>query len=240
MNRTVKLLSIALVVQLALAGLVWSTLAVSPAASHEPLLTNAGEATAITLVDPDDGELSLQKQDDGSWQLGDGTAADSDKVSRLLDRLSGLRESFPVAQTEAARERFKVADDNFRRKVILRRGDQDLGTLILGSSPAMGEVHARLAGTDAIYRVELPLYELPATESHWKAPEPEPEDKDTDADSGDHAADSQDTEAEADTGEDAGTGPENARDSAADTVTEADTDAAAAAAEEDTAGSDAS
>lgn len=230
MNRTVKLLSIALVVQLALAGLVWSTLAVSPAATHEPLLANAGEATAITLVDPDDGELNLQKQDDGSWQLGDGTAADGDKVNRLLERLSGLRESFPVAQTEAARARFKVADDSFRRKVILRRGDETLATLILGSSPAMGEVHARVAGTDAIYRVELPLYELPATAAHWKAPEPEPEDREADAgdSNGDTAADTADAEATTGTEEDAGAGTESGTDNEAKAAETPEADAAAA------------
>lgn len=228
MKRTVKLLSIALVVQLALAGLVWSTLSGSPSASHEPLLANAGEATGITLVDPDDGELNLQRQDDGSWQLADGTPADDARVNRLIDRLADLREGFPVARTEAARERFKVADDSFRRKVILRRGEDTLATLLVGSSPAMGEVHVRVAGTDPIYRVELPLYEMPATSSYWQAPEPTPEDTDAGADSGADAETDAGTAAgaETDTGDGTDTADNATETPAADTRPDTETDAA--------------
>jgi hypothetical protein len=173
MKRNLTLLSIVLALQLALAGLVWSTQAAPPAASHAPLLPDVDKATEITLVDPDDGSLTLRRVD-GQWQLDDGQKADADTVAQLLDRLAALKESFPVARTEDARARFKVADDHFRRKVILRDGDRPLATLLVGSAPAMGESHVRLADTDPIYRVALPVYDLPVTADHWRAREPKP------------------------------------------------------------------
>ena len=174
MNRTIKLLSVVLVVQIALAVVVWGTRSSTTVASHEALIPEAKKATEIVLEDPEEGRLTL-RQKDGEWFLEDDTKADSNRVKRLLDTLSELTESFPVARSDDARNRFKVAEDEFRRKVPLRRGEDALATLLVGSSPAMGESHIRLADADAIYRAELPVYELPPDRSSWQAPEPEPE-----------------------------------------------------------------
>ncbi|MCK7546622.1 DUF4340 domain-containing protein [Marinobacter koreensis] len=195
MNRSIKLLSIALVAQLILTGVVWSMQASGPVVSNDPLLPQAGKADQIVLIDPEDGQLTLTLKDDNWFLKAESKKADKaknskdtatadtpvkankSKVEALVAQLSGLKRSFPVARTPDARDRFKVADDTYRRKVVLKQGDDTLATLFVGNSPSMGESNVRLADDDAIYRAALAEYQLGVTAANWKAPKPKPKPK---------------------------------------------------------------
>jgi len=63
MNRTIKLLSVVLVVQIALAVVVWGTRSSTTVASHEALIPEAKKATEIVLEDPEEGRLTLRQKD---------------------------------------------------------------------------------------------------------------------------------------------------------------------------------
>lgn len=76
-----------------------------------------------------------------------------------------------------------MAKDDYRRKLLLTRANGDSTTLLVGTSPVMGESHLRLEGDDNIYRGELPLYELSVDPQHWKRPEPPAEEPESAADS---------------------------------------------------------
>lgn len=187
MKQPVKLLSVVLIVQLVLTGIVWSSDSGKVQGESGPLVADLDNVTGITLSDPEEGTLNLKKSGD-LWMLsGDNageTKADNAKVEKLIDQIAALDPDFPVARSKEASERFKVAEDVFRRKIILEGGNRDPVTLLVGTSPAMGESHVRLIGEESIYRVELPIYQLSADTARWEAPK---KDKDKDKDKADEA-----------------------------------------------------
>ncbi|MDX1755935.1 MAG: DUF4340 domain-containing protein [Marinobacter sp.] len=173
MKQPIKLLSAVLMVQLALTGIVWSSAADTDGGTTGPLVAELEGVTAITLADPEEGTLTLTGTGEDWLLSGDdveATRADNAKVTQLIDRISTLSPDFPVARSDQAQERFKVAEDAFRRRLTLDKANGDVVTLLVGTSPAMGESHVRLVGEAAIYRVALPVYDLPVDENHWKAP----------------------------------------------------------------------
>ncbi|RBP32656.1 uncharacterized protein DUF4340 [Marinobacter pelagius] len=182
MNQSIKRLSLLLIIQLVVTAWVWSAGSEATRDPSGPLVADLDGVTRITLTDPEEGNLTLAKTDNG-WEIqgkdGEDIQAAKARVERLIDRITQLRADFPVARSEQARERFKVAEDSFRRKVVLESQAKDTITLLIGTSPAMGESHARLVGDNAIYRVELPAYELPVDKERWKAPEKEQKQEDS-------------------------------------------------------------
>jgi hypothetical protein len=62
-----------------------------------------------------------------------------------------------------------VADDRFERRVTLKAGDQPVATLILGDSPGFRRTFARPAEDDAVYDLDLPLFDLSQRQDDWLA-----------------------------------------------------------------------
>lgn len=89
------------------------------------------------------------------------------KVYDLLTRLATLRRGLPIATSGAALERFKLADDDFEHRIVLKRGGKTLGTLYLGSSSGVRQTDARTASDRAVYAIDLASYELPTQASDW-------------------------------------------------------------------------
>lgn len=111
-----------------------------PTASAGPLLAFAPEqVTGIRIRSPEGEPISVTKTPDG-WTipaLADLPAAEH-KVTGLLTKLAGLQKGVPVATSEEALKRFKVAADAFERKLVLERGDDSPAILYLGDSPDSG------------------------------------------------------------------------------------------------------
>lgn len=175
MKGSIKLLSILLLLQLLLSGIIWRTDSRGVQAQEAPLVGNMDEVTRIRLEDPEEGTLELDRNGD-NWMIKEAEKgeieADGDQVQRLLQRIEALKRDYPVAGSSAARTRFKVDEAQFNRKLSLERKSGTPVTLLVGSSPAMGESHVRLADEDTIYRVELPLHELAVDSERWVKPEP--------------------------------------------------------------------
>ena len=171
MRKTIGILSVLLVAQLVLAASMKLTgpdlTAVRP---DTPLLAPGGEAVNhLTIEGPEDQKLMLARQG-GNWLLpetGD-FPADSGKVDRLLDRLRELKLGLPIATSEAARERFKVTDEVFERRVTIAGDNGLLATLYLGTAPGMRRVHARTGDDDGVYSVEFGVHEIPARTEEWE------------------------------------------------------------------------
>lgn len=117
-----------------------------------------GDATRLELV-----------RKNGAWVLPASfdAPADGAKVSALLDRLSALKRGLPIATSEAALRRFKVADADFERRLVLSAGGKALATVYFGSSPGLRKSDARVATDQAVYSVDLPTYELPTDSGAW-------------------------------------------------------------------------
>ncbi|GAB6042958.1 DUF4340 domain-containing protein [Endothiovibrio diazotrophicus] len=171
MNNTMKLLAVVLAAQLLLAlavGTEGPGLAVN--GERVPLVAAAKEKVDhLILEGPDQAKVELVRKGDG-WQLPavDGFPADGGRVDQLLDRLIALKGGSAVATSDGARERFRVDDQNFERRITLRHGDEALATLYLGTSPGMHLVHARSGENDAIYAVKLATYDVPVKRAAWE------------------------------------------------------------------------
>jgi len=89
------------------------------------------------------------------------------KVAALLERLADLRRRLPVATSNEALTRFKVADADFEGRLVLSAGDQSLGTLYLGDSAGYRRQYVRAAGDSAVFEVALGPGDAPADPDDW-------------------------------------------------------------------------
>lgn len=169
MNRTIRLLALLLGVQLLLAlGLHFTGPDLAAGAAQTPLLSFDRERVDRAAEGTDQTRVTLAKRD-GAWTLPelDGFPADATRVAQLLARLAELQGGLPVATSAAAQPRFRVGADDFERRVTLFAGDDKLAALYLGSSPGMGQIHARADGSDRIQVVELAAFDIPVQTDDW-------------------------------------------------------------------------
>lgn len=140
-----------------------------PAGTQGPLLAfDRDQVTGIRIHVPEDEDVLLAKTDEG-WvirALSDLPAAQS-KVNDLLSKLGDLEKGLPVATSEPALKRFKVADHNFERKLTLEGGDSTLATLYLGDSPGFRRLFVRANGDDAVYEAQIGLFDAPDKPDAW-------------------------------------------------------------------------
>jgi len=177
MRRWITPLGIVLVLQLALAlalslrrdpltAVTTDTPLIAATARSADRLVIAGPPAANSASGPAKVEL-LKK--DGGWIMPGyfDAPADAARVNGLIDRLAALKRGLPIATTASALQRFRVADADFERRVVLSRDGKQLGTLYFGESAGLRQTDARPAGERAVYTVDLPTYELPAEPSGW-------------------------------------------------------------------------
>ncbi len=169
MKRAIVLLSLMLAAQIALA------LGLQLAGDEPGTFEGGGKLLAFTpeqidqlQIDGGDGGLELRKAD-GQWTLPGhfDAAADAQKIDSLLSTLLAIERSWPVAKTDEAFKRFKVADDGFERRLRFKAGDRELATLLLGSSPGFRKVHARLSGEQQVFDIPFSTYQASIKAVDW-------------------------------------------------------------------------
>jgi hypothetical protein len=128
----------------------------------------ASEVDSITIEGPDYGTTDLLRKGEG-WVLPDlgDFPADRRKVEEMLQRLLAIREDFPTESDPEALTRFKLADDDFERRITLSGADKTLATLYLGSPEGPRQSHARRNGEDTAYAVAFGLFDAPADSDDW-------------------------------------------------------------------------
>ncbi|MDL1968515.1 MAG: DUF4340 domain-containing protein [Deltaproteobacteria bacterium] len=169
MKRWSILLGICLAVQMALA--VGVNLARTDYTAFEPTetLLSADPKTVDDIrIQGSDEQVELKKQD-GEWRISsqNNFQSDQDKVKAFLDKLLELKKGWPVATTSAAAKRFKVAEENFERKITLSREDKKIDTLYIGTSPGFRKVYARNKDEKPVYAVNFNDYEVGTKSGDW-------------------------------------------------------------------------
>jgi len=169
MKRAIVLLTAALALQLGVALLLGFS-----GKDHRPfkggrLLDIAVDQIDHLQIDGGDGGSVRLVKVDGSWTLPDDldAKADAGKVQTLLSTLLAIERPWPVAETDDARSRFKVADQDYERRVEFSSGDDTVATLLLGTSPGFRKVHARLAGEQKIYDIPFATYQASLKAADW-------------------------------------------------------------------------
>jgi len=136
--------------------------------AEEKLLVFDKQAVDGLRIEDGESSIMLEKRD-GKWLLpasGDFPAT-AGSVDRLLDKLSAMQKGWPVATTVGAARRFKVAEEEFERKLTLFSNKKPLAELYVGTSPGFRKVHARPAGEDAVFAVAFNTWDANAKADDW-------------------------------------------------------------------------
>lgn len=170
-------------VVMALAGLLALQLLVAVFSSGGPRLAPATHDRPLAefstaLIDqididtPDSATpLVLTRSTESGWilpSLGD-FPADQARIEQLLHSLAELRRPLPMATSAAARQRFKVDDEVFEQRIVLKQGDQVAAQLILGDSPGFRRRYLRPVGDEGVYEVRFEVLNLSAQPDDWIA-----------------------------------------------------------------------
>lgn len=169
MKTWISVLSGLLVVQLVAAVAV--NLGGDDYGTFEPreTLLALGDARVDSLRIADGTNAVVLALRDGKWVLPElaNFPADQGAVERLLDRLAGLEKGWPVATTAGASRRFRVAGDDFERKLTLSSGEATVAELYVGTSPGFRKVHVRPADEEAVFAVSFDTWEAGAGADDW-------------------------------------------------------------------------
>jgi hypothetical protein len=124
--------------------------------------------TELYVGDEFDNETALKKVGE-RWFLPEleGLPADTLMVDKLLDAITNSANNWPIADSIAARQRFRVASYHYRRRISLLAGEQELGTFLLGASPGYGKIYARNQSQLAIYSIPFNAHDAPGVSGAW-------------------------------------------------------------------------
>lgn len=170
MNRFNQILISVLAVQVLIAGGIF--VASQPPSNDEMqtalLIADKSDIDRIIITGSDRKQIQLSRLD-GQWQLPDyyRLPASQTKIIDILDSLESTRSGWPVATTQAGRERFEVTDENFQKKIVLGKGEATLQTIYLGTSPGFRQLHVRTADKDDVYAVKLNSFDFPVESADW-------------------------------------------------------------------------
>ncbi|MGR9072826.1 MAG: DUF4340 domain-containing protein [Gammaproteobacteria bacterium] len=164
-------LSVLLVFQIALTAILFTVSGQNSFEMHagEKLLDlETATVDRIEIVAAGEKPLAFEKKEN-DWVLPEhyGIKASSEKLTGILDKLTGINKNWPVATSEDAAPRFKVASENFENKIVFSSRGNAIKTLYLGTSPGFRKIHARLDGQNEIYAVAFNGYELSGQADDW-------------------------------------------------------------------------
>jgi hypothetical protein len=122
----------------------------------------------LYVGDEFDNETALRKIGE-RWFLPEleGLPADTVMVDKLLDTIADSAHNWPIADSVAARQRFRVASYHYRRRISLFGGEEELGTLLLGTSPGFGKIYARNQSQINIYSIPFNAHDAPGVSGAW-------------------------------------------------------------------------
>ena len=164
MNRFNLILSILFAVQIGVtASLYFSSHAGSDPRQQKALLEASIDTLDRITIEDADGNRSVLTKTDGKWLLTDyhQLPANQNNVSNMLSLLQKSQTRWPVATTASARQRFKLAEDAFNKKIVIGGGADNEQTLYLGTSPGFRQLHVRRAAEDEVYTVKLNSHDFP-------------------------------------------------------------------------------
>ncbi|MBX3153248.1 DUF4340 domain-containing protein [Candidatus Obscuribacterales bacterium] len=169
MKNAVPLLTALLAVQISLAfGIKYFDTQRGTPSTEKLIKTDLSKVDKIVLEEKN-ASLVLQKNSDNVWVLPSKLdyPAEPESVSRLLDGLKEYTRGWPVAKTEDAAPRFRVADNNFQEKITLSAGGKEVDTYLIGSAAGFNKVHFRIARQTEINAVELPSQNASTNVDDW-------------------------------------------------------------------------
>lgn len=170
MKRTIQILVLLFIVQVGFAiGINFYQPQNSDSTGNDKLVAaKTDNIDHVTIEDSEGAKVVLVKTGT-DWKLPDQSnfPADSNKVDGLISKLSGLHEGLPIATSSGAVKRFKLAKDDFERRITLAKGDATKAVLYFGTSQGTHQIHARRDDQNEVYAVTMGSYDAPAKADDW-------------------------------------------------------------------------
>ena len=106
------------------------------------------------------------------WVVGsDNQPSDEPQVTALAEKLLSVSTGGPVAIEGVRFGDYKVADENFTRKVVLTFKDKSSFTLLVGIPTKSKSTYIRLSNKEQVYRIDSPfLKQINLDSDFWLAP----------------------------------------------------------------------
>ena len=168
MKTIITILAAVAVVQVALA--VWAfsgkTSLNDQAAASSLLAFDKAEVDQLVITDGDE-PVELAKKN-GKWLTAGDFPIEEGKVDAMLSKLGDLKFGLPVATSESALGRFKVAEKDFERHIQLKKSGDMLAEIYVGSGAGARKSHVRNGSQNAVYTAAIGSYDIPASLDDWQ------------------------------------------------------------------------
>ena len=136
--------------------------------SSQALLTIEEDSiAALSIIDADGKKVRLQNVGQ-VWQTSNGFSAQQEKVEQLIEKIASLTTNLATAHSDAAAQRFQVAEDTFQRMLTIETASSETITLFVGSGAGARRSYVRLGSEKAIYSLPLAEHELSTAASDWQ------------------------------------------------------------------------
>jgi hypothetical protein len=136
--------------------------------SSQALLTIEEDSiAALSIIDADGKKVRLQNVGQ-VWQTSNGFSAQQEKVEQLIEKIASLTTTLATAHSDAAAQRFQVAEDTFQRMLTIETASSETIKLFVGSGAGARRSYVRLGSEKAIYSLPLAEYELSTDTSDWQ------------------------------------------------------------------------
>lgn len=168
MSKHITLLSALLLLQLVIAGILFSTDSNTQDISAKSLISiHDSDLEKIQIIE-DGHELILIKQT-GRWHLKDYPELPlrREKVNSLTKNLVTTQVTWPITSTKGSHERFKVAIENNQKQLVFTDSKGKSQTLLLGSSPSYKQLYVRNMAENDVYSIEYSAYQVSAEPNEW-------------------------------------------------------------------------
>lgn len=167
-QKLIPVLGAVLVLQVLLAVVLnWGGLAGQSENGNTQLLSVTADQIDGIRIEDGESSVELNKVDQAWWLPEIDFPAGDEQVNNLFEKLVDQRSDWPIATTSVAAKRFKVADDDYERKITFSKGGETVAVLYLGTSPGYRQLHARLNGSDDIYLIEFSIYDAQVGTDDW-------------------------------------------------------------------------
>lgn len=170
MNRIgAALLALLLLQGFLITKTLWPTKETSSAGVSQQLAPIDSYTVEEIHVSDLQGNKTLLRLNGDRWLLPElgNLPANAGKIQQVLTALTTEDVGWPIAHSVAARQRFRVADYHYQRKVALHAHGRTLQTVYLGTSPGFQKIHVRNANQDNIFSIKLNAFDAPVESDRW-------------------------------------------------------------------------
>ena len=170
MNKTIKILLLALILQVFLTVVVYFASGIVSSPSDPELLfkIKKDQISKVLLFGPSNKKVVLEKIED-DWLLPENSnfPANEAQINQLLDRLLETKLGSKISQQKSSHSRLRVSDSEYERKVSIFGNNDFESTVFFGSAPSLRQSHARILNKKNVHVVKFSANDIDIQSNDW-------------------------------------------------------------------------